>query len=452
MNSPALLTDLYELTMAASYFDHGVDGTATFSLFIRDFPAHRNFFVAAGLSDVVDYLSNFHFTDSDIDYLKSTGLFKDAFLDYLKTIRFTGDMVAQPEGTIFFDSEPVLEITGPILETQLLETFIINAVNLQTMIATKAARVVAAADGRRVVDFSLRRTQGGEAGLKVARATYLAGYAGTSNVLAGKLYGIPVVGTMAHSYVTAFEREIEAFRAFSASFPDNSVLLIDSYDTIEGAHKAVRVAREMEARGEKLRGVRLDSGDMVALSRRVREILDRAGLEDVLIFASGGFDEFKLDEIVAAGAAIDSFGVGTKVGVSADAPYLDVSYKLVMIDGRPVMKLSTGKKTLVGPKQVYRFREEDGTMSEDLLALRHEAAPEGTEPLLEPVFRAGRLTAAAESLDDIRVRFQDQLAQLPARLRTLDAVGRHPVRHSQALIELQSQVEQRIEERELGES
>ncbi len=451
MQSPALMTDLYELTMAASYFEHGINGQATFSLFIRDYPAHRNYFVAAGLSDVIDYLSRFKFSESDIDYLHTTGLFKDDFLDYLKGVRFTGELMALPEGTIFFEGEPILEVTGPLLDTQLLETFVINAINLQTMIASKSARVVQAAKGRRVVDFGLRRTQGLEAGLKAARATYITGYAGTSNVLAGKVYGIPVVGTMAHSYITAFEREIDAFRFFARSFPKNTVLLIDTYDTIEGAHKAARVGREMAERGEQLRGVRLDSGDMAALSREVRRILDEEGAGEVLIFASGGFDEYKLAEVLDAGAAIDSFGVGTKVGVSADAPYLDIAYKLVMIEGRPVMKLSKGKKTLVGPKQVHRFLSAEGVMREDVISLRDEVIP-GGQPLLTLAMAGGEPVAEAESLETIRERFQTQLAALPDEAKRLREAYRYPVRLSEGLISLQERVQQRIEERELGES
>ena len=449
--SSALMTDLYELTMAASYFDHGVDGRATFSLFVRELPENRNYLTACGLAEVLEYLERFRFEPGDIDYLHSLKLFRDDFLDYLKGLRFSGDLVALPEGTVFFPNEPLLEIEGPLLETQLFETFVINALNLQTMIATKAARSVQAAQGRRVVDFALRRTQGVDAGLRVARATYLAGFSGTSNVLAGARYGIPVVGTMAHSYVTAFEREIESFRAFVGSFPDSAVLLIDTYDTLEGAHKAAKVAGEMEKRGHKLRGVRLDSGDMAQLSRGVRAILDEAGLDDVLIFASGAFDEYKLAKVVEAGAAIDSFGVGTKVGVSADAPYLDISYKLVMIDERPVIKLSRGKKSLAGPKQVFRLFDGQGLMREDILARREEKVP-GGRPLLEEYMASGRRIGPAESLEEIRERFQRQLKALPEEYLELKRKAAYPVSHSRGLARLQEQVEQRIEESELGES
>jgi len=451
MHFEALTTDLYELTMAASYFEHGLNGQATFSLFIRAYPPHRNFFVAAGLADLVEYLESFQFTSSDLDYLHSTKLFKDDFLDYLRTVRFTGRLMALPEGTIFFADEPILEIDGSLLEAQLLESVVINIINLQTMIATKAARVVQAAGGRRVVDFSLRRTQGIEAGLKVARSCYLAGYAGSSNVLAGKLYGVPVVGTMAHSYVAAYEREIEAYRAFVQSFPANAVLLIDTYDTVEGAHKAVKVGREMKERGQRLRGVRLDSGDLVTLSHEVRRVLDEGGFQEALIFASGGFDEYKVSEVLKAGAAIDSFGVGTKVGVSADAPYLDISYKLVMIEGRPVMKLSKGKKTLVGPKQIHRLSDSGGRFHEDILSLREEDVA-GGEPLLRRIMDQGLRAAPVEALTDIRDRFQAQLKRLPRNMNDLEASVRYPVRLSEGLSSLQERVEQRIEERELGES
>ena len=451
MTSPALMTDLYELTMAASFFENGLDQEATFSLFIRSYPQERNFFVAAGLADLIDYLSQFHFTAKEIDYLHGTGLFGDDFLDYLKQIRFTGRLVALPEGRIFFVDEPIVEITGPLLEAQLFESFVINAINLQTMIASKAARVILAAGGRRVVDFSLRRTQSTEAGLRVARATYLTGFAGTSNVMAGQTYSIPIVGTMAHSYVLAFEREIEAFRSFVKTFPQSAVLLIDTYDTVEGAHKAVIVGQEMAQRGQRLRGVRLDSGDMASLSKKVRRILDDGGLEETLIFASGAFDEYKLAQVVAEGAAIDSFGVGTKVGVSADAPYLDIAYKLVMFDGRPVMKLSKGKKTLVGPKQVFRLFDSQGGLKKDILGLREEKLTQG-QPLLETVAEGGRLVKPAESLETIQRRFESDLARLPQELKLLQRTEAYPVRLSEGLVALQEKVEQRIEERELGES
>ena len=449
--SSALATDLYELTMAASYFDQGYNPRATFSLFVRSYPRKRGYLVAAGLEDVVSYLESYRFGAEDIAYLESLKLFRREFLDYLATVRFTGELAALPEGSVFFVDEPVVEITGPLLETQLFESYIINAIQFQTMIASKAARVKQAAGSRRVIDFSLRRTQGLEAGVKVARAAYIAGFDGTSNVLAGKIHGLPVVGTMAHSYVIAFEREIDAFRAFVKSFPENSVLLIDTYDPVEGAHKAAQVAREMATEGKRLKGVRLDSGDMAEISRKVRRVLDEAGFPEAAIFASGGFDEFKVDGVVAAGGAVNSFGVGTKVGVSADAPYLDIAYKLVMVDGRPVMKLSPGKKTLVGPKQIHRSFGPDGRMSADVICLRDEELP-GGEKLLVEVMSSGRRNAAPESLMDMRRRYEAQAARLPEGVRHLERPDRYPVRLSDGLSGLQQQVEHKLEERELGES
>ena len=350
----ALLTDLYQLTMAACYFDQGMAEEATFSLFIRKYPGHRGYFVAAGLEEALNYLETLRFTAADLSYLKATGLFSAGFLDYLGVVRFTGEVFALPEGSIFFKNEPVLEVSAPIIEAQLAETFIINAVSLQTLIASKAARSYHAARGRPLIDFSLRRTQGTDAGLKVARASYLAGFQGTSNVLAGKLYDLPIFGTMAHSYITSFTQEIEAFRLFARLFPGITTLLIDTYDNIQGARKAAAVGKEMEARGQRLHCVRLDSGDIAAISKEVRQVLDDNGLDYVRILASGGFDEFKIAQVLAAGGPVDSFAVGTKMGVSADAPYFDCAYKLVKYAGRPVMKLSTGKVTLVDKKQVYR--------------------------------------------------------------------------------------------------
>jgi len=444
----ALLTDLYELTMAASYFEEDMHDEATFSLFIRKYPSDRGYFVAAGLEDALNYLATLRFADDDLAYLESTRLFNRAFLDYLKTLRFTGEVWALPEGSLFFKDEPILEVTGPIIEAQLAETFIINAINLQTLIATKAARSTVAAGPRRLVDFSLRRTQGIDAGLKVARASYLAGFVGTSNVLAGKLYDLPIFGTMAHSYITSFASEIEAFRAFARAFPQNTVLLIDTYDTIAGARKAIQVGQEMAARGQKLRGVRLDSGDMAALSIEVRRLLDEAGLADVTIFASGGFDEYKIARTLAAGAKIDAFGVGTKMGVSADAPYFDCAYKLVRYGGRPVMKLSTGKVTYVDKKQIFRHYDDQGFMAGDSIGLRAEALP-GTAPLLKPVMAKGKLLAPLPSLKASREFFLQEFAKLPMQYKSLANPPLYPVTISPALSRLQAEVEARVRRQEL---
>jgi nicotinate phosphoribosyltransferase len=447
----ALLTDLYQLTMATGYFDQQMQGEATFSLFIRKYPAQRSYFVAAGLSEALQYLETLRFTPEDLAYLASTGLFPARFLDFLKGVRFTGEVWAQPEGSIFFEDEPILEVSAPIIEAQLAETFIINAVSLQTMIATKASRAIKAAGGRPLVDFSLRRTQGSDAGLKVARASYLAGFAGSSNVLAGKLYGIPIFGTMAHSYITSFPHEIEAFRVFIRNFPRSATLLIDTYDNVAGAHHAVTVAKEMEAQGLRLEFVRLDSGDMAAISKEVRQILDDNGLDYVRILASGGFDEHKIARLLADGAKIDAFAVGTKMGVSADAPYFDIAYKLVRYGDRPVMKLSSGKVTLVDKKQVWRTFNAQGAMQRDVIALRDEEVAEGS-PLLAQVMAGGKIMGQLPTLNECRDYFRAQFAKLPETYKSLESPARYPVGLSEGLKALQSRVEQRIRQRELGES
>jgi nicotinate phosphoribosyltransferase len=447
----ALLTDLYQLTMAACYFDQEMQGEATFSLFIRKYPAQRNYFVAAGLAEILPYLETLRFTDDDLSYLAATGLFQSRFLDFLKGLRFTGEVWALPEGSIFFEDEPILEVSAPIIEAQLVETFIINAISLQTMIATKASRVIQAAGGRPLVDFSLRRTHGRDAGLKVARASYLTGFVGTSNVLAGKLYDIPTFGTMAHSYITSFPHEIESFRVFARTFPGSTTLLIDTYDNIAGAHHAVTVAKEMEAQGQRLEYMRLDSGDMTAISKEVRKILDDNGLNYVRILASGGFDEHKIARLLADGAKIDAFAVGTKMGVSADAPYFDIAYKLVRYEDRPVMKLSSGKVTLVEQKQVWRSFDAQGAMAQDVIARRDETGFTGS-PLLKPMMAGGKIIGPLPGLNDCRDYFQTQFAQLPEMYKRLENPARYPVSLSAGLQELQSQVEQRIRQRELGES
>ncbi len=447
----ALLTDLYQLTMAACYFDQGMAEEATFSLFIRKYPPNRGYFVAAGLEEALDYLTTLRFTADDLAYLQSTGLFSAKFLDYLQGVRFTGEVFAMPEGSIFFKNEPVLEVSAPIIEAQLAETFIINAVSLQTLIASKAARSFHAAQGRPLIDFSLRRTQGTDAGLKVARASYLAGFLGTSNVLAGKLYSLPIFGTMAHSYITSFTQEIEAFRVFARLFPGITTLLIDTYDNIQGARKAIQVAKEMEARGERLGYVRLDSGDIAAISKEVREILDENGLEYVRILASGGFDEFKIAKVLAAGGQVDSFAVGTKMGVAADAPYFDCAYKLVKYAGRPVMKLSTGKVTLVDKKQIYRHYDARGRMHRDTIALRDEVIPDAA-PLLQKFMAGGRLTRPLPTLNQSRDFFHSQFALLPEPYKALEDPAPYPVDLSPGLQDLQARVEREIHRRELGES
>lgn len=444
----ALLTDLYQLTMAQSYLQSGRLEPATFSLFVRAYPPNRGYFVAVGLKDVLDFLEGFSFSREAIDYLHSTGLFASDFLDYLRQLRFTGEVWAVPEGRIFFKDEPILEITAPIIEAQIAETFAINQIHLQSLIATKASRCVHAARGRGVVDFSLRRTHGIDAGVKVARASYLAGFAGTSNVLAGQKYGIPVVGTMAHSFVSSFEREIDAFRAFVKSFPENSILLIDTYDTIAGARNAVEVAREMAARGGKLRGVRIDSGDLAALARAVRKIFDEAGFRDVKIIGSGGLDEYDLAGFSDAGVPYDSYGVGTRMGVSADQPWLDMAYKLVQQNGRPVLKLSSGKSYYPGPKQIFRLQDGGRKLKKDVIALRDETLP-GGEPLLEKVMEDGKTLGAYPSLNDIRARFLAEFEQLDEMVKAIRDPAAYPVEISPRLMRLNEETSRRITQAEL---
>jgi len=446
--APELVTDLYELTMAASYLREGMSAEATFSLFIRKYPPGRSYFVAAGLDHLIDLVTGFRFQEDSLRFLASTGKFSPGFLDCLRELRFTGSIRALPEGRIFFADEPLLEVTAPIIESQVIETLVINVLQLETLIASKAARCVHAARGLDLIDFSLRRTHGVDAGLKAARASYLAGFAGTSNVLAGKIYGIPIFGTMAHSYITSFEREMDAFRAFAKAFPESTVLLIDTYDTLNGARKAVQVAQELAAQGRSLKGVRLDSGDLAALSREVRRILNDAGLDHVRILASGSLDEFKIQELREAGSAIDAFAVGTHMGVSADAPYFDIAYKLVEYGNRPVLKLSSGKRTWVGRKQIFRAYDASGTMSEDWLCLAEEERP-GCEGLLEEVVTRGERLRPEETLDIIRTRFEDDLRRLPAECKDLRNPRFHPVRISQRLQDLEEETSLKVKREEL---
>ena len=434
----SLFTDFYELTMCASYFDNKNFEPATFDLFIRRLPENRSYILFAGLEQCLQYLQNIKFTEDHLAYLEKQS-FNNDFLDYLRGFKFTGDVWAIPEGSLAFPNEPLLRVTAPIVEAQLVETFLLNTVNLQTMIATKASRVVHAAKGKPVIEFGLRREQGIDAGMKVARSTYIGGCQGTSNVLAGQVYGIPVFGTMAHSFVMSYPKEIEAFRAFTETFPNRSTLLIDTYDDISGAEKAGVIAKELEAKGCKLGGVRLDSGDLVSDSKRIRKFFDSEGLGYVKIFASGDLDEFKVEELLAKGARIDSFGVGTKMGTSADRPYLDVIYKLCETgtsDGRfsPIMKLSKDKITLPGRKQVYRHYDAEGNFEGDRIALADEKV-EG-EPLLVKVMAKGKLTIALPTLDQIRAKAAENLSKLPDEYKTLVEPPSYPVELSRNLLNL----------------
>jgi len=446
------LTDLYELTMTACYFEQDMFDRATFSLFVRNYPPHRRFFVAAGLEEVLDYLKNLNFTPEDLDYLDKTKLFKSSFLSYLEKFKFSGDVYALPEGRIFFVNEPIVEITAPLIEAQIIETYIINAFNLQTMIATKAARCLQAAWPCQLIDFALRRTQGVDAGLKVARASYIGGFIGTSNVLAGKIYGLPIFGTMAHSFITSFDKEIEAFQAFAQSFPENTVLLVDTYDTIAGVRKAAIVGKEMAREGKKLKGIRLDSGNIVRLSQQVKQVLQKERLEDVSIFASGGFDEFKIQKVLEKGGAVDSFGVGTKMGVSADAPYLDMAYKLVQYKSRPVLKLSPGKMTLPAEKQVFRFKNDKGRLIKDVIGLRDDRL-EGGEPLLQKVMAGGEIVTSLPSLPQIQKTFLAEFALLEDKFKAIKPAHEFfPVQLSPRLKKLKADIVQKLKKEELGES
>jgi nicotinate phosphoribosyltransferase len=438
----SLLTDLYELTMCASYLENKMErNTATFDLFIRKLPPERSYFVFAGLEQVLLFLENVKFNEEQINYLRRQRL-KEEFLEYLRTFKFTGEVWSVPEGTIVFPEEPLIRVTAPIIEAQLIETFILNTVNLQTMIATKASRVVCAAQGRSVIEFGLRRTQGTDAGMKAARCSYLAGANGTSNVLAGMKYGIPISGTMAHSYVMFFDREIDSFRTFAKTFPENSTLLIDTYDDLKGAENAAIVARELEKEGHRLNAVRLDSGDLLGLSRKVRRILDNDGLGYVKIFASGDLDEYVIEDLIGKGAEIDAFGVGTRMSTSYDRPYVDVVYKLSGKIERgvfvPAMKLSKGKVTLPGKKQIFRQKDRKGRYVKDIIGLEAEAI--GGERLLVKVLERGEIVYDVPTLEEIRDATLKNLSELPERYKKLTRAPSYPVELSRELNRIKTQL------------
>jgi nicotinate phosphoribosyltransferase len=433
-NNLTMLTDLYQLTMAQSYFVEKRLAEATFSVFVRSYPPNRGYFVCAGLDDVVAFLEDFAFDASAIEYLSTQKMFSEEFLRYLSELRFTGEVWAIPEGRIVFREEPLLELSAPIIQAQIVETFIINQLHVQTMIATKAARCVQASARRPLVDFALRRTHGTDAGMKVARASYLVGFAGTSNVMAGKAYGIPIVGTMAHSFVSSFEHEIDAFRAYVRSFPHNAILLIDTYDTLQGARNAVQVAKEMAQRGESLVGVRIDSGDLAELARQVRKLFDEANLPGVKIIGSGGLDEYDLAELAEGDVPFDSYGVGTRMGTSADAPWMDMAYKLIEYDRTPVLKLSTGKTSSPGRKQIFRTRNARGTFARDTIGLRDEQI--AGETLLQQAMHNGRRTSGAPSLSESRNCFAADFAALPESFKSLRNPPHYPVVTSQKLADL----------------
>ncbi|MGA7419729.1 MAG: nicotinate phosphoribosyltransferase [Acidimicrobiales bacterium] len=420
MASP-LLTDLYGLNMAASYLGRGMDRDATFSLFVRQLPSSRGFLVAAGLDDCLDHLEQFCFAADDLDYLATIG-FDAAALDALVRVRFTGEVRAVPEGRIVFANEPLLEVTAPIAEAQLVESFLLNQVTMQTTLATKAARCVMAAGTIDLVEFGFRRAQGIDAGLAAARLAVMVGFSGTSNVEAARRFGLRPVGTMAHSYVEAFPSELDAFRSFAQDRTGQSTFLVDTYDTLEGVRHAIEAIRSLGLEQEA--AIRIDSGDLAAMSRRARSILDDAGLPEVRIFVSGGLDEFALQDLVASRAPIDAAGVGTRMATAADAPYLDSAYKLVTYDGRAVVKLSQDKETLPSAKQVYRRPGLN-----DTVCLRGEPPPTAdSEALLAVVMEGGQRVGPRDPLAAARARFQRDRDALAPGLRDLaQPIGPEPV-------------------------
>lgn len=440
--SSVLLTDLYQLTMLQGYHDVGMEETAVFEFFVRRLRPGRGFLLAAGLEQSLDYLEQLHFSSEELEWLASTQGFSPAFLASLETLRFTGDVHAMPEGTVFFPNEPILRVTAPIAEAQLVETRLINLLHLETLIASKAARSVLVAPGKLLVDFGLRRAHGAEAGLLAARASYIAGFAGTSNVLAGRLFGMPLFGTMAHSFVQAHDDEALAFEHFAHAQPDNVVLLIDTWDTETAAHKVVALAPKLTHAGIRIKGVRIDSGDLAAHARRVRTILDAGGLAYVTIFASGELDEVALRDLLAAGAPVDGFGVGTRMDTSSDLPFLDCAYKLQEYAGRARRKRSEGKATWPGRKQVFRRHDADGRMAADVVTL--ESDPQPGELLLTPVMRGGRRLVPSPSLEAVRRHATDNLARLPQPLRRLEAFD-YPVESSPSLHELAAEVDRRTQ-------
>ena len=418
LTGSGLFTDLYELTMLSAYHAEAVDDLATFELWVRELPQDRNFLVVAGLQEVVDHLLALQFDDGDLSYLRSLEMFTPEFLDHLRDLRFTGDLWAMPEGNIAFAGEPLLRVRARRIEAQLVETFLLATVTFETMIATKAARVALASGARPFADFSARRAHGAAAAVQVARAAFIGGAASTSNVEAGRRFGIPVSGTMAHSFVLSFPDELSAFRAYARSYPEGGTLLVDTYSTSSGVANAISVAKELEATGGYLGAVRIDSGDLAAEARVVRSMLDSAGLAEVRVVASGDLDEFAIERLVADGAPIDAFGVGTRLGTSADAPSLGGVYKLVEDNEGGRYKTSTNKLTVPFTKQVYRRSDGDGAFAHDTIARDGESGIEGT-PLLVPVIKAGKRVRENDELEAVRRRCREGLSQLPGQLHGL---------------------------------
>ena len=437
--SELLLTDLYEFTMLQAYAEAGMDKVAVFEFFVRNLPNNRGFLVAAGLDQVVEFLEVARFTERDLEILRGVAGLSSDFVKRLADFRFTGDVHAMPEGTVFFPDEPILRITAPIAEAQIVESRVINLLHFQTVIASKAARMVLAAEGRPLVDFGLRRAHGAEAGMLAARASYLSGFAGTATTPAGARFGIPVFGTMAHSFIQAHDAEEDAFLNFAKARPQAVVLLIDTYDTEKGARKVVELAPRLSDLGISISGVRIDSGDLASHAFDVRKILDDGGLTDVRIIASGGINEATLKTFSAAGAPIDSCGIGTSVTTSQDAPALDCAYKLQEYAGEPKRKRSEGKATWPGRKQVFRSGDDGGRMSMDVLGLEGET--HRGRPLIRPVMEDGRRIAPPPSLDEVRDRAAGQLAQLPEHLRSLETSPAYRVDVSDGLRRLADKVD-----------
>lgn len=436
--SSPLLADLYQFTMLQTYLEQEMNEIAVFELFVRKLPPGRNFMVAAGLEQVLEFLENLHFTAEELDWLATR--FPPHVIRYLEQFRFAGDVYAMPEGTLFFPNEPILRITAPLPQAQLVESRIINLLHFETLIATKAARSVLVAPDKLLVDFGMRRAHGAEAGLLAARASYLAGFSGTATVLAGTMYDIPTFGTMAHSFIQAHSSESEAFEHFARSHPDNTILLIDTYDTEAAAAKVVALANKLQADNIRINGVRLDSGDLAQHARNVRRILDDGGLRDSTIFASGNLDEYKLHALLAAQAPIDGFGIGTALDISIDAPALDCAYKLQEYADIPRRKHSEGKATWPGRKQVYRLYDADDCLQSDTVALERDD-PQPGEPLIQPFMHAGRRLQPKLSLHALRSRTLTGYRHLPAAMTGLESAPAYPVTISDALKALAAQID-----------
>lgn len=437
----ALITDFYQLNMIQAYLEHGKTDIAVFEFFIRNLPPQRQFLIAAGLEQALVFLERLRFAPEDLDWLKATGRFSAGLIEYLAGLRFEGDVHALPEGTVCFANEPLLRITAPLPVAQLVETRLINLLHFQTLIASKAARFVLRAGGKLLVDFGLRRAHGAEAGVLAARAACIAGFAGTATMPAARDFAIPLYGTMAHSFIQAFDREADAFAAFADSRPDHLVFLIDTYDTEAAAHLVVGMAPKLAAAGIRIEGVRLDSGDLVALSRSVRRILDAGGLPDVTIFASGGIDEPELAAMLAQHAPIDGFGIGTSLTTSHDCPALDCAYKLQEYAGVARRKRSSGKSTWPGRKQVWRIYGPDGRMAGDALSLEQDVRD--GEPLIRQVMKSGKRIEAPAPLATLRARTVQDLQRLPENLRRLRPENSYPVEVAETLLRLADEADRR---------